>query len=140
MSGMKAGVVYPTWPDMNGEIIPHIVFNIDFWTVENFNYYDQHPFMAALIQTLHRISAYILFIYGLLFGWKVIKAKYNNLQHIGSIVLITLLVAQVVLGIITVINCKGSIPVTWGVLHQFFALMLLSAALFMNYQFVRRKV
>jgi cytochrome c oxidase assembly protein subunit 15 len=22
MSGMKAGLAYPTWPDMNGEFIP----------------------------------------------------------------------------------------------------------------------
>ena len=27
MSGMKAGVVYPTWPDMNGEMFPSIVFD-----------------------------------------------------------------------------------------------------------------
>ena len=53
MSGMKAALFYPTWPDMNGAVIPAILFDADAWSVENFVNYDKTPFMSALIQTLH---------------------------------------------------------------------------------------
>lgn len=135
MSGMKAGVVFPTWPDMYGEYIPQIIFNSDSWTVENFNYYDRHPFMAALIQFLHRSVAYILFFFGLYYAYKLIRNHNTNLEFKASVVLVCLLITQVVLGILTVINCKGSIPVGLGVAHQFFGLMLLTASLFLNYLF-----
>jgi len=46
MSGMKAGVIYPTWPDMNGELIPQVIFNSDEYTVENFNYYDRNSILS----------------------------------------------------------------------------------------------
>ena len=60
MSGMKAGLFYPTWPDMNGALIPGLLFDSAQWSVENFVNYDKGPFMAALIQTLHRSVAYVL--------------------------------------------------------------------------------
>ncbi len=135
MSGMKAGVIFPTWPDMNGELIPQIVFNIEEWSVYNFNYYDRNLFMPALIHLIHRSLAYLLFFTGIYLGFKILKSKPNPLIKNGAILLVTLLIIQVLLGILTVINCQGSIPVLYGVLHQAAALCLLSASLFMNYRF-----
>lgn len=135
MSGMKAGVVYPTWPDMHGEYIPDVIIQGDSWSMENINNYDRHPFMAAIIQVLHRSVAYVLFFLGIYYVIKVLKAKYNDRERYGAIALLLLLLVQVLLGIMTVISCKGSIPVGLGVAHQFFGLMLLTAALFMNYQY-----
>ncbi len=125
MSGMRIGVVYPSWPDMNGEFIPQVIFNNSLWTVENFNMYDQNELMPALIHFIHRSLAYIVFIYGGYLSMKLIKTKNNLLNKLG-ILFITMLVIQVVLGILTVINCIGEIPILWGVLHQFGALMLLT--------------
>jgi cytochrome c oxidase assembly protein subunit 15 len=135
MSGMKAGVVFPTWPDMNGELIPQIVFNSSEWNVNNFNYYDRNIFMPALIHLLHRGVAYVLFILGIVFFYKVIKTRPNPVVKRGIFLLVILLITQVMLGIITVINCQGSIPVFYGVMHQAVALCLLTSSLFMNFRF-----
>ena len=137
MSGMKAGVVYPTWPDMNGEMFPSIVFDGSAYTYENFNYYDRQPLLAALIQSVHRVVAYSLFFYGLYLIIKVIKAKYNKRYTRTSIVTGVILMLQFVVGIWTVVSCKGHIPVGLGVLHQFMALMLWTAGLRFMFLFVR---
>ncbi len=136
MSGMKAGLFYPTWPDMNGEWIPGIVFDSSQWTVENFNYYDRNSFMPALIQLLHRTTAYLLTIMVLWFFWKARQYKLSSTFSNGLFVLVSLLIIQVGLGIATLVNSVGVIPVGLGVLHQGTALLLLSAMLFVDYQLV----
>jgi cytochrome c oxidase assembly protein subunit 15 len=125
MSGMRIGVVYPTWPDMNGELIPQVLFNNSLWTVENFKYYDQNELLPAIIQFIHRMLAYIVFTYGIYLSMKMIRREEKLIKNLGYL-LITMLTIQVVLGIITVINCIGEIPIFLGVLHQFGALMLLT--------------
>jgi cytochrome c oxidase assembly protein subunit 15 len=120
---------------MNGELIPQIVFNSSEWNVNNFNYYDRNIFMPALIHLLHRGVAYVLFILGIVFFYKVIKTKPNPMVKKGILVLGILLITQVLLGILTVINCQGSIPVFYGVMHQAVALCLLTASLYMNFRF-----
>lgn len=138
MSGMKAGLSYPTWPDMNGVFIPSIVFDPAEWTVDNFVDYDRNGFMPTFIQVLHRMTAYLLVISGLWFFFKARKAQITALFSRGINMWITMLVIQVVLGIFTVINSRGSIPVDWGVLHQGGALLLLTAMLFVNFLLRKR--
>ena len=134
MSGMKAGLVYPTWPDMNGVLVPDILLNHQQWTVENFVNYDSSAFAPALVQILHRSTAYLLTIIGLVYFVRGIKAIKIPVFRRGILLLISMLVIQVLLGISTLINCIGTIPVGLGVLHQAGALILLGIALFMNYQ------
>ncbi|NUN99188.1 MAG: COX15/CtaA family protein [Saprospiraceae bacterium] len=133
MSGMKAGLFYPTWPDMNGELIPALLFQSTQWNVDNFVHYDSAPFMSALIQVLHRLTAYGLTIIVLAYFFKARKLAAPPVFHTWLYLLITLLVVQVTLGILTVVSCVGLVPVGLGVLHQAGALLLLTAALFQNY-------
>ena len=135
MSGMKAGVIFPTWPDMNGEFIPQVVFNIEEWNVHNFNYYDRNIFMPALIHLVHRSLAYLLFIVGIYMVYDILKSIQSTVIKRGSIVLGIVLITQVLLGILTVINCQGSIPLFYGVMHQGVALVLLTASLYLNFRF-----
>ncbi len=138
MSGMKAGIYYPTFPDMNGEFVPSIIFNIELWSVENFVKYDKTRFVPALVQFLHRGTAYLLTIIVLWYFYKVRKTtKLHNFRYSINM-LVTMLVIQCALGIITVINCLGVIPVSWGVFHQAGALLFLTAALFNNYQYTQK--
>lgn len=134
MSGSKAGIFFPTWPDMNGQFVPGVVFDASQWNVENFVHYDTSPFLPALIQTLHRVVAYSLTIIVLWYFFKTLKADVPRLFNIAAYVLISVLIIQIVLGIFTVINSIGSIPLGWGVLHQAGAMLLLTVALFLNYQ------
>ncbi len=135
MSGMKAALFYPTWPDMNGSLVPNIVLNSKEWNVENFINYDVNSFMPALIQLAHRSTAYLLIFIILYLFWQSRKHILPNPLKMGITLLVTMLFVQILLGILTVINSMGIIPVSWGVLHQAGALVMLSFALFVNYQF-----
>ena len=137
MSGAKAALFYPTWPDMNDEWIPEVLTRGGMWNVENFVNYDATLFLPALVQFLHRGTAYLLTIMLLYFAWQVLKRHPPRLLRRGVYLLVTMLVIQVVLGILTVIHSVGMIPVGLGVLHQAGAIFLLSAMLFVNYQLAR---
>lgn len=134
MSGIKAGVFYPTWPDMHGEIIPSVLLTSKEWNVDNIINYDKNLFIPALVQLLHRSVAYILTFIVLYFSFKAFKLEISQIFKGSLLVLISVLVTQVLLGIFTLINCQGSIPVGLGVLHQGCALLLLSAMLFVRFQ------
>ena len=69
MSGAKAGLFYPTWPDMRGEYLPAVLLDPEHWQLSSFLEYDTNPFMPALIQFLHRNTAYILTVIVLWFAW-----------------------------------------------------------------------
>lgn len=134
VSGMKAGLFYPTWPDMNGEWIPSILLDGSEWTVDNFVQYDQGGFMAAFIQLVHRSTAYLLTIIVLAYFFRVRKLNISKEFQLGLYLLVSMLIIQVLLGIFTVINSLGSIPVGLGVMHQGGALVLLSITLFLLFQ------
>lgn len=140
MSGMKAGLFYPTWPDMNGMIFPHILFDSSQWNVDNFIHYDTNPFASALVQTLHRLLAYGIFIYGIYFGVRLIKKDLGNYSTLPGFIFIGLLISQVVIGIITLVNCKGSIPVFYGVIHQGLGTLLLASSVYFLFMFRNNRI
>ena len=133
MSGSKAGLFYPTWPDMKGEYLPAVLLDGSAWHLENFLNYDTNPFMPALIQFLHRNTAYILTILAMYFVWRARKTEAPLLRK-GNVALVAMLLLQVLLGILTLINCKSMIPVTLGVMHQAGAVILFGVLLFVTYQ------
>ena len=134
VSGMKAGIFYPTWPDMSGQFIPQILIDTNQWSVDNLVEYDTNPFAPALIQFIHRMTAYVLFILGCVFFFRLnnVESLITNLRN-ANFMFISLLISQVVLGIFTVINCSGKIPVGLGVFHQAFALLLLTISIYVFY-------
>jgi len=131
MSGMKAGLYYPSWPDMNGEAIPGILLDSANWSVRSFVEYDNYALAPTLVQFLHRLMAYTLLGLIILFGIRLKGLKVPNWYRRGSIVLIAALSVQLVLGIYTVLNCVGRIPLFLGVMHQAGAIMLLTSLLYM---------
>ncbi len=133
MSGMKAALFFPTWPDMNGEWLPALLLDASAWNVDNFINYDQTPFMSALIQFLHRSTAYLLIIIGLSYFFRGIKQTTSPLFKRGLYLFAGMLIIQVLLGILTVINSKAQVPVDLGVYHQAGALILLGLVLYLNY-------
>ncbi|MCO6479098.1 MAG: COX15/CtaA family protein [Phaeodactylibacter sp.] len=134
MAGTKAGLFYPTWPDMSGEAIPGVLLAGSNWSVENFVNYDSSLFLPALVQFLHRGMAYMLTIIILWFFFKAIKSNPAPSLRAGLYVLVSVLIIQMALGILTVVNSIGTIPVGYGVFHQAVALLLLTAMLFVDFQ------
>lgn len=137
MSGMKAGIYFPTWPDIGGEFVPSVILDASQWSYENFNYYERSPFMPALIQLIHRTTAYTIFFLGIWLGYKGIKASQWRALKVSSIVLIIMILVQVLIGIITVLSCQGEVPISWGVLHQAGGLLLLTGS-YIFYFLVKR--
>lgn len=140
MSGTKAGLFYPTWPDMAGTFIPGILWDPTLWSTDSFIHYDTNPFVPALIQFLHRNTAYLLSIMVLYFVWRRgtqgISVRMRNTNRI----LIGVLVLQVLLGIFTLINCNAQVPVDLGVAHQAGAVLLLGVLLYLNYLISGKRV
>src|SRR5690606_12806609 len=103
MSGMRAALLFPTWPDMNGEFIASVLFIGENWHWEHFVNYDRGIFMGALVQFLHRTLAYGLFIYGIYIFYRMFRGSGDILKK-SSVIFIFLLCTQVLIGILTVIN------------------------------------
>lgn len=120
MAGLRAALDYPSFPTMNGQWIPDYlwksslgIFNI----VEN----------STFVQFAHRGLAFAL-----LLGSTLIVIRTNALKSLANwrfafILLAGLVWIQFLLGIMTVISSKGEIPVFWGVIHQFGAVILVMA-------------
>ena len=125
-SGTKAGLAYPTWPDMHGEFIPSALLSHS-PGLQGFLYYDAGDFYGkTLIQFIHRSNGYLLFVLCGLF-WFYHR---NALQQLFFRRMIFLLPASVTLqatiGILTLMHCTGQIPVFWGVMHQVGAMLIIT--------------
>lgn len=138
MAGMRAGLYYPSWPDMNGEFIPAVLLDGGNWNWGNMINYDSYLFAPALVQFTHRMLAYLLLLVVVLMFVKLKKhidlfsKKWLNLT-------LGLLVLQVVLGVLTVLNVQGKIPLFYGVVHQLVGLLFFMSLLFLNYSLRNKK-
>jgi len=133
VSGAKAAMAYPTWPTMNGSWIPDVLLTGDNWVWSNFVQYDQNIFFPALVQFLHRNLAYILTV--ALSAWMVWTGKrYDRNWWLSTILMSAFLVLQLVLGVLTLLHSKGTIPVLYGELHQAIGILLISTLFYQVYR------
>lgn len=133
MSGMKAGLFYPTWPSYAGDFIPAILLDGSSWKLEHLRDYDSHLFSPALIQFIHRNLAYLILILGIVVYLKLRKTA-TEIIKIPGLFFISILILQVILGILTLLDSRGQVPVLLGVLHQSGAILLLSAILLLQFR------
>lgn len=132
MSGMHAGLMYPTWPKIGPHWMPPALletshyFAVDFWK------YDNNTFIQLVVHFLHRGTAYLLLLTSVIIWWISRKSGKLELIKVPLLWMSIFLVAQVILGIVTVLSCKGEIPVFWGSMHQGTAILLLASAWIFN--------
>ena len=131
VSGMKSALNYPTWPRMHGEWIPSVVLDPAHWNSDNFLLYDQSGFMPALTQVIHRNLAYLLAVCIVLFSIKWLR-RIDDQWHWIAYSLVGIIVVQLLLGILTLLGSKGSIPVFYGALHQGVGILFLSLLVFIR--------
>ena len=123
MSGMKAGLFYPTWPMMNGSIIPDALFNSELYEQMSWIEYDKNIMVPAIVQVLHRFTGYALFVVcAVSLGRQFLRNKHISLRKKNFFSFGVLI--QVIIGIITVLSCRGEVPVFIGVVHQAAAVLL----------------
>ncbi|MHB1147596.1 MAG: COX15/CtaA family protein [Lutibacter sp.] len=131
MAGMKAGLYYPSWPDMNEEFVPSVLLNSGNWDWHNMINYDSFLFAPALIQFTHRILAYFLVAATVYMFFKLRnKVEESSKKWLnGALILVWV---QVILGILTVLNVQGKIPLFFGVSHQLVGLLYFMVLLFLR--------
>ncbi len=140
VSGMKASLYYPSWPDIGGSFIPDILFDAETWSFQNLIDYDKSPLMPALIHVLHRNWGYLTYFFGLYLAFKIFRYPLKRTYYILSVLLFVLLNIQVLLGIMTLILSVGTVPVFYGVMHQAVAIFIFGIGLLQVYLFRRRNV
>lgn len=126
LSGMRAGLSYPTWPLMLGEFFPSALITEQVSWSGFFHYSATDYWGRTFIQFTHRITAYTLWALALYLVYnEAQKVHWNNLK-LGFKLLPFTVTLQATIGIITVLHCNGKIPVFWGVMHQAGAMILLA--------------
>jgi len=125
VAGTRAGIPYPTWPLMGDSFIPPGLYSLTpFWL---------SAFEDMLtIQFNHRMFAYLIVVLVVTFAYKALKSDLNGPLKVAIYCFLILLVAQVTLGISTLIFY---IPVPVAAAHQVCAVALLTASLFVSHCF-----
>ena len=119
MAGLRAAVTAPTWPDINGSIIPATIAELP-PLVKNFI---ANP---ITIHFIHRGLAYLLVVLIGIWWFKSKLITGNKLFSRLRITVMVLLLLQVLLGILSVLNATyPNRLVLFGVSHQFVAMLLL---------------
>jgi heme a synthase len=121
LSGMRAALIYPSWPRIGTDWIPPVLLNLENWNLSHFLMYDRDVFMPALVHFLHRNLGYIIALVVLFYSWITFnKGNFTKLH----VVVVTIIVIQVLLGILVLLNSVGVIPLWLGVFHQLIAFIL----------------
>jgi cytochrome c oxidase assembly protein subunit 15 len=120
VAGLRAGLVYNTWPAIDGAFIPssaRLWFEAPWW---------RNPFENALtVQFEHRMTAYALFLLAAFHAIDLLRAKAPRTAITGALWLLAAVTLQAVLGILTLLN---QVPILLALLHQAVAIGVLTLA------------
>ena len=120
MSGLDGGLIYNSWPDMNGSFFPNDVLLDDIINSQLFN----NP---SIVQFFHRSTAYLLLFF-------IIVLNYLNLKKetIKNIIFFDIAILfQIFLGIITLVS---GVEIKYASLHQLGSILVLSSYFLILYK------
>ncbi|WP_342271404.1 COX15/CtaA family protein [Candidatus Tisiphia endosymbiont of Parasteatoda lunata] len=117
VAGLDAGLVYNSFPLMGNSFIPQ---EIAFKLLSRDSLSD-----AVFVQFIHRIGAYIVCTSVGLLVLSLIKTKHPKLNKVAYYI-VGVLILQMLAGIITILY---SVPILMALVHQIFAIILLSCIL-----------
>ena len=123
VAGLKAGLVYNTWPLMDGQVFPS-----DYWNVAHgfLSLFDSH----AAVQFNHRIAAYLVFAVAIYQAISALNGGAAGVALKSAVVLAAAVLVQGMLGILTLVM---HVPLTLGLIHQGGAAVLLAIAVWHLY-------
>lgn len=116
MSGMRAGLYYPTFPDMAGRLMPDLLLDRANWDLAHFRDHATHGFVIALVQWAHRVVGTLLLVGAVSFYWK--NRQHGGAQARTALAIVSVIIIQYTLGVWTVLSCRSGIPVALGAVHQ----------------------
>lgn len=122
VAGLHAGLIYNTWPDMNGRLFPENAFYASPWWI---NFFEND----GLAQFNHRIGAYLVAAFAV---WVYLQGiKLGGFAKTSAKAVAAITVWQVFLGIATLLLMA---PLWLSALHQITAAALLCAAVWHAYE------
>ena len=121
LAGLNGGLLYNSWPDMNGSFIPDDTIKTDLYNLESLN-------NASVIQFYHRLVAYILILFLIILNYFFYK---NKIELKPIIFFNFAILFQVILGIVTLIT---GVKIYYASLHQLGSVFVLSSFLFIYYK------
>jgi len=127
VAGLHAGLIYNTWPSMDGRVFPETPFFSSPWWINFF----ENP---GLAQFDHRIGAYLIAFAVIALWIAGRRVKLPGLARASSNTLLAVMLLQIVLGIVTLVN---QVPVALAALHQATAVALFASAVWHAYEVSR---
>ena len=121
LSGLDGGLIYNSWPDMNGSFFPNDVGYGDLINTQLFN----NP---SIVQFLHRSTAYLLLFFIIILNFIYLKKKYDFKYILFFDVAILI---QIFLGIVTLIS---GVEIRYASLHQLGSILVLSSYFLILYK------
>ena len=121
LAGLNGGLLYNTWPDMNGKFLPSDIVVKDVFILESAD----NP---SVIQFYHRIIAYLILLFLIILNYLSFKNSYN----FKSLIIFNFAIFfQVLIGIITLIT---GVKIAYASLHQLGSILVLTSFLFVIYK------
>jgi len=120
VAGLRAGLVYNTWPEIDGALIPsaaRLWFETPWWR----NLFEN----TLTVQFAHRMTAYALFLLALWHTFDAIRARAGTVAINGALWLLAAIALQATLGILTLLN---QVPIGLALAHQAVAIAVLTLA------------
>ena len=121
LAGLNGGLLYNTWPDMNGSVLPNDIITKDLFLIESSN----NP---SVIQFYHRIIGYLIVFFLFFLNYLFFK---NNFTYKSLVILDVAIFLQVLIGIITLIT---GVKIVYASLHQLGSILVLTSFLFIFYK------
>ena len=113
VAGIDAGRNYVDWPLMAGGFLPPDLFALEpMWR----NFFEDD----GLVQFIHRMSGYVLFLFGIYVWFRSRKSGNSQVRNAISLVMLIIFL-QMTIGVITVMY---SAPWHIAIFHQFGAIVL----------------
>jgi cytochrome c oxidase assembly protein subunit 15 len=120
VAGLRAGLIYNTWPDIDGGFIPpapELWFEQPWWR----NLFENR----LTVQFDHRMMAYTLFALALFHAFDAIRSRVDRAAVNGALWLVAAVTLQATLGILTLLNL---VPIDLALSHQTVAIAVLTLA------------
>jgi cytochrome c oxidase assembly protein subunit 15 len=124
VAGLHAGLIYNTWPSMDGYFVPDTIWFFHPWFIN----FTQN---GALAQFDHRMVAYTIGIGATFIWWAGRRAKLTGARAVSGNMVICFTVLQIVLGILTLLS---QVPTPLAAAHQATAVALFASALWHAYE------
>ena len=121
LAGLNGGLLYNSWPDMNGNFLPNDIIINDLFRIESLN----NP---SVIQFYHRLTAYVFVFFLMVLNYFF----YTQKKMSNEIIILNLSVLfQIFIGILTLIT---GVKIYYASLHQIGSVFVLISFIFIYYK------